>query len=64
MATLEELIVSAKARVAAMTPMEYDAMIAAQKASFVRAEMMWPKPKFKDVNGVRVYDSYEDYCNS
>lgn len=59
----EELILAAKARVAAMTPMEYDIMIAAQRASFVRSELMWPKAKFKYKDGVKVYDSYEDYCN-
>lgn len=35
----------------------------AQRDGYVRAEMSWPKAKFKWVNGVKVYDSFEDYCN-
>lgn len=46
-----------------MTPEEREAMHKAQRESFVRAEMGWPKPKFKMIDGVKVYDSYEDYCN-
>jgi hypothetical protein len=52
-----------KRRVAAMTPDELAAMHVEQRESFVRAEMSWPKPKFEWVNGVKVYASYEDYCN-
>jgi hypothetical protein len=40
-----------------------EAEIKAQRESYVRAEMSWPKAKFKWVDGVKVYDSYEDYCN-
>lgn len=35
----------------------------AQCESWARAEASWPKPKFKWINGVKVYDSYEDYLN-
>jgi hypothetical protein len=42
-----------------MTPEE----IEAQRRSYVAAEMSWPEPKFKMIDGVRVYESYEDYCN-
>ena len=59
---LEIALREAVARVKAMTPMEYEIMIAAQRASFVRAETMWPKPRFHYENGVKVYESYADYC--
>jgi uncharacterized protein YdaT len=42
---------------------EIDAMIAKQREGYVRAEMSWPKAKYKWVDGVKVYESYEDYCN-
>lgn len=48
---------------AKMTPEEKEEMHRKQRESWVRAEMNWPKPKFTWVNGVKVYDSYEDYCN-
>lgn len=63
MPKLMQLLAAAKARVSAMTEAEYEVMIAAQRASWVSSEMMWPKPKFKFVNGTKVYDSYEDYCS-
>ena len=59
---LRDLLAKSAAKVASMTEMEYDQMIAAQRASWVRAEMLWPKAKFKMVGGIKVYDSYEDYC--
>jgi len=46
-----------------MTPEEQEEMHKAQRASWVRGEMGWPKAKFKMVNGVKVYESYEHYCN-
>jgi len=61
--TLDDLLAKAKAAYDAMSPEERDAMNKAQCESFVRAEMGWPKPKYKWVNGVKVYESYEDYCN-
>ncbi len=60
---LEQLIEEAKALVDVMTPEQKEAMFKAQHESWVRAEMSWPKSKFKWINGVKVYDSYEDYCN-
>ena len=60
---LLRLLEESKAQVAAMSDAEREAMLAKQRESFVRGEMSWPKPKFKWVNGVKVYDSYEDYCN-
>lgn len=59
---LQELLSRAAAKVAAMTPAEKQAMIAEQRQSWVRGEMGWPNPKYKWVNGVKVYESYEDYC--
>lgn len=54
---------AAKAKVDAMSPEEREAMYAAQRESYVRAETNWPKPKFKFVDGIKVYESYEDYVN-
>jgi len=62
-AELKKLLDAARAKVAAMTAKELEAMHIAQRESFVRSEMDWPKAKFKMVNGVKVYDSYEDYLN-
>jgi hypothetical protein len=47
----------------AMTPTEKEQMLKQQAESWVRGESGWPKPKYKIVNGVKTYDSYEDYCN-
>lgn len=60
---LEKLIAESLQRVAAMTPEEREAMYTQQRKGYVRAEMSWPKPNFTWVNGVKVYASYEDYCN-
>lgn len=59
---LQELLRRANAKVAAMTPAEKEAMLRAQRDSWVRGEMGLPNPKYKWVNGVKVYESYEDYC--
>lgn len=59
MKLLEEAVAAFKA----LSPEEQEHMIAAQKESFIRAEMSWPKSKFHYENGVKVYHSYEDYCN-
>lgn len=63
MTDLEELLKQSAAKVAAMTPEERETMYKAQRESFIRGEMGWPKAKFKWINGVKVYDSYEDYVN-
>lgn len=60
---LKELVAKANARYDAMTPEQQDAMWKAQREGYVKAEMSWPKPKFKWINGAKVYDSFEDYCN-
>jgi hypothetical protein len=63
MADLSEALARAKATVDAMTPDQREEMFRQQRESYVRGEMSWPKPRFKMVSGVRIYDSYEDYCN-
>ncbi len=63
MKTMVELLKEAVAKVEAMTPEEREAMFKKQAEGVARAEASWPKAKFKWVNGAKVYDSYEDYCN-
>lgn len=50
-------------KVKAMPPEKREAMFQRQKEGVVRAEMSWPKPRYHWENGVKVYESYEDYCN-
>lgn len=59
---MQELLRRANAKVAAMTQEERVVMRSAQRESWVRGEMSRPKPKYKWVDGVKVYDIYEDYC--
>ena len=63
MTSIDELLHKAAEEVKAMSPAEREEMLRRQRESWVRAEMSWPKPKFKIVGGVKVYESYEDYCN-
>ncbi len=63
MSDLEKLLRAAREAVDRMTPEERAEMWRQQVKGVVRAEMSWPAPKYKFVNGVKVYDSYEDYCN-
>ena len=60
---LTKLIQESVAKFKAMTPEQQEAMMKIQREGYVKAEMSWPKPKYTWVNGVKVYDSYEDYCN-
>jgi len=60
---LDRLLAEAKKKWDAMSDEEKQAQIKAQAQSWARAEASWPKPRFKYVNGVKVYGSYEDYCN-
>lgn len=60
---LYRLIRESTERVKAMSAEEREAMFKAQRDGYVRAEMSWPKPRFKWVDGVKVYESYEDYVN-
>lgn len=57
------LLAEANRRYAAMTEEEQVAMWQAQREGYARAEASWPKPKFHYEKGVKVYASYEDYCN-
>ena len=61
---LAELLEKSVAMVSAMSPEDRDALVKKQIAGVVAAEMSWPKPKFHWDNGVKVYDSYEDFCNA
>lgn len=60
---LEKLLKESAEKVQRMTPEQREEMYRKQRDGYARAEMSWPKAKFKMVNGVKVYDSYEDYCN-
>lgn len=62
-ADLERLFEQAKARWDAMTPEQQEAEMRQQREGYARAEASWPKPTYEWVNGVKVYASYEDYCN-
>lgn len=61
--SINELIAEAIERFKQLTPEQQQAMRDAQRKSWVRSIVDWPKPKFKWVNGAKVYGSYEDYCN-
>jgi hypothetical protein len=60
---LAELFVRAKQLLDAMTPQEQEALLAEQRTSYARSIANWPKPKYRWIDGVKVYDSYEDYCD-
>ena len=56
---LEALIEESRRRLAA----EREEMYRQQREGYARAEASWPKPRYRWVDGVKVYESYEDYCN-
>lgn len=60
---LKDLIAKAQARYDAMTSEEQDAMWKAQRESYVRSIVDWPKPVYRMENGTKVYASYSDYVN-
>lgn len=60
---LEELLKKSRAYVDSLTPEQKREMLHQQAISWARAEVNWPKPKFHYENGVKVYHSFEDYCN-
>ncbi|MGY2995429.1 hypothetical protein [Mesorhizobium sp. URHB0026] len=60
---LARLLAESRKRVAAMSSEELSAMHQAQRESWARSITEWPKPKFDWIDGVKVYASYEDYCN-
>ena len=59
----KKLVEEAAARYQAMTPEQQAVMWRQQREGYARAEASWPQPRFKWVDGVKVYESYEDYCN-
>ncbi len=63
MEPLEEQIKRTIAWFDSLTPEQQAEHRRQQRESWVRAEMSWPKPKFRWENGVKVYHSFEDYCN-
>jgi len=63
MNSLAELLHRAQARFDAMTPVQQANERQLQRESFLRSIANWPKPNYKWVNGVKVYATYEDYCN-
>lgn len=60
---LLDLIAKARAHWDSMTPESQEAELKIQREGVAKAEASWPKAKFKMINGVKVYDSYEDYLN-
>lgn len=64
---LDELIKKSIAWFESLTPEQQAAHRQAQRESWVRAEMSWPKPEFtwemRDGALTKVYASYTDYCN-
>jgi len=60
---LQVLLMRAKEWYKHATPEQIEEMKRLQRESWVRAEASWPKPRFHWVDGVKVYESYEDYCN-
>lgn len=60
---LERLLAWARARGATMTPEQIEAMKQEQREGNAKATASRPQPKYRWVNGVKVYASYEDYCN-
>lgn len=60
---LKDLIAESEACYAAMSPVEQQATSETQRQDYIKAEASWPRPKFKVVNGIKVYTSYADYCN-
>lgn len=59
----EKLFAEAQAKFEVLSPEEKEETFCLQKEGYARAEASWPKAKFHWEGGVKVYDSYEDYCN-
>jgi hypothetical protein len=60
---LEQLIKQACDWFDSLTPEEQAEHRRKQAESWVRSIVDWPKPNFHWENGVKVYHSFEDYCN-
>lgn len=61
--SLQEIAERCRAAWDRMTPDERREMLRRQAESIARAEASWPKPRYRWENGVKIYESYEDYCN-
>ena len=61
--TPDELLKKAAADFAALSPEAKKTLLRQQAESYAKAELSWLKAKFHWENGVKVYESYEDYCN-
>ena len=64
MPDLPTLLRDAIARFKHMPPVEQESILRAQRDSFVRAELSWPKPRRRIENGTIIYESLEDYRNA
>lgn len=62
-AELKVLVDAAQRRYDALSPEQKADHDKAQRDSFVRSITEWPKPNYRWENGVKVYDSFADYCN-
>lgn len=60
---LNKLLSQAVEALDSMTPEQQREMHRRQAEGVARAEASWPKPRYRMVDGVKVYESYEDYCN-
>lgn len=60
---LKKLLAKALANYHAMTPEQKAEHDQAQRDSYVRAEMGWPKSNWHMEGNTKVYHSYEDYLN-
>ena len=59
----ERWLIEAVAAFKALSPEQQEAMIRAQRESWARSIVEWPKPRYRWENGMKIYESYEDYCN-
>lgn len=60
---LDKLVKESIARFNALPVEEQQKIRQQQRDGYVKAEMSWPKPKYHWENGIKVYDSLDDYYN-
>ena len=60
---IDERLKKSAVNFVALSPEARDALLKQQRASYVKTEIPWPKAKFHWENGVKIYESLEDYCN-
>lgn len=63
MGDLKELLQKSIEMLERMTLEEQEKLLREQAKAWAEAEARFPKPKYRWVNGVKVYDSIEDYFN-